>query len=68
MGGTLKKCKYCDAYGITKMGEAGHTRLYFCPTCGKQTTQYIKKTVKCKHVFEEDICSICGFKKKEKYV
>ena len=68
MAGTLKKCKYCDTYGITKMGEAGNTRLYFCPTCGKQITQYIKKTVKCNHVFEEDICSICGFKKKEKYV
>ena len=68
MVSTLKKCRYCGQYGLTKMGEAGHTRLYYCSKCGKQITQYLKKTVKCKHVFEEDICSKCGHPKEEKYV
>ncbi len=68
MVGTLKKCKHCDEYGITKMGEAGHTRLYYCPKCGKQTTQYIKKHIKCNHSFEDDICKTCGYKRREKYV
>ncbi len=68
MVGTLKKCIYCKQYGLTKMGEAGHTRLYYCPKCGKQPTQYLKKIVKCKHVFEDDVCRKCNYKKKEKYV
>ena len=67
MVGTLKKCRHCDKYGITKMGEAGHTRLYYCSECGQQTTQYLKKIVKCKHVFEGEICSKCGYPQKEKY-
>lgn len=68
MAGTLKKCKYCSSYGLTKVGEAGHTRLYFCTKCGKQITQYLKKNIKCKHIFEDDICYKCGYKKKQKYV
>ena len=68
MVGTLKKCKYCNQYGLTKMGEAGHTRLYYCSKCGKQISQYLKKTVKCKHVFEEGVCKKCNYKNKEKYV
>ncbi len=66
--GTLKKCRYCNKYGLTKMSEAGHTRLYYCPNCEKKTTQYLKKTVKCKHRFEEDRCTKCGHQKTEKYV
>ncbi len=67
MGGTLKKCRHCNSYGITKMGEAGHTRLYYCPKCEKQTTQYLKKVVKCKHRFEAETCIKCGYQSKEKY-
>lgn len=68
MVSTLKKCKYCKNYGLTKVGEAGHTRLYFCTKCGKQTTQYLKKNVNCKHIFDDDRCYKCGYPKKEKYV
>jgi len=68
MANTLKKCKYCNNYGLTKVGEAGHTRLYFCTKCGKQTTQYLKKMAKCKHIFDDDRCYKCGYKRKEKYV
>ena len=69
MVSTLKKCRNCNQYGLTKMGEAGHTRLYYCSKCGKQTTQYLKKTVICKHRFEAgDICIKCGYQKEEKYV
>ena len=68
MVGTLKKCRHCGQYGLTQMGEAGHTRLYFCTKCGKQTTQYLKKVVKCKHRFEAHVCDKCGYKEKEKYV
>ncbi len=66
--GTLKKCKHCNQYGLTKMSESGHTRLYYCPKCGEQTTQYLKKVVKCKHRFEGDACEKCGQPKTEKYV
>jgi len=68
MTGTLKKCKYCSNYGLTKVGEAGHTRLYFCTKCGRQITQYLKKYVKCKHIFDDDRCYRCGYPKTEKYV
>ena len=68
MADTLKKCKHCNEYSLTKMGEAGHTRAYYCTKCGKQSTQYLKKVVKCKHVFEGEICEKCGYKKEEKYV
>jgi DNA-directed RNA polymerase subunit RPC12/RpoP len=69
MAHTLKKCRHCDNYGLTVMGEAGHTRLYFCSDCGKKTTQYLKKTVKCRHAFEGGIkCTKCGFEKDEEYV
>jgi ribosomal protein L37AE/L43A len=57
--GTLKKCRYCNKYGLTQMSEAGHTRLYYCPNCEKKTTQYLKKIVR---------CTKCGHQKTEKYV
>lgn len=68
MVGILKKCRHCKQYGLTKMGEAGHTRLYYCSKCGEQTTQYLKKIVKCKHKFEGESCTKCGYQQKEKYV
>lgn len=68
MAGTLKKCRHCETYGLTKMGEAGHTRLYYCGKCGEQTTQYVKKNIKCKHAFDGESCLKCGFQKQEKYV
>lgn len=68
MAHTLKKCKYCKTYGLVMMGEAGHTRLYFCTNCGKQITQYLKKIVKCKHVFDNELCIKCGHPQTEKYV
>ena len=67
MGGTLKRCRHCKHYGLSKMGEAGHTRLYYCQKCGKQTTQYLQKTVKCKHSFNGELCVKCGYQKIEKY-
>ncbi len=68
MAGTLKKCRYCKQYGLAKIGDANHTRLYYCPKCGKQTTQYLKKVVKCKHTYEEDLCTKCGYQRERKYV
>lgn len=67
MAGTLKKCRHCNQYGLTKMGEAGHTRLYYCSKCEEQTTQFLKKLVKCKHVFESESCIKCGCSQTEKY-
>ena len=63
----LEKCSKCGDDTLTKFYEAEHTRIYFCLKCGMQKTEYIRKTIRCNHIFLDEYCMNCGYEKDTKY-
>lgn len=64
----LKRCEKCGYMNLMLLGEAGHTRMYYCNNCGETTTQYVKKEIKCRHRYDkDDTCQYCNYERKKKY-
>jgi len=68
--GILKKCIQCTGRNLIILGEAGHTRVYYCTKCKETHEEWVKKEIKCKHRFgDDDICQLCNYERNHnKYV